>query len=181
VGAGMLALPAVCQNSGFVPSTVALSGCWVYMIATGLLVLEAGLAYPTRIVFDVTSNGDKNSYLYRVHTTSFLAPMGETVAEVCAEQRRMRRLHARGFVHVMGSGAGADAWSSSPAVTPATCACACHLLRSVLANVACMRTTYSPMLLILRPHATFVYDHPKPQTLYPKLQFLKPWTLNPGP
>jgi len=44
VGAGMLALPAVCQNSGFVPSTVALSGCWVYMIATGLLVLEVNLS-----------------------------------------------------------------------------------------------------------------------------------------
>lgn len=45
VGAGMLALPAVCQGSGFVPSTFALTGCWIYMLATGLLVLEVRL-YP---------------------------------------------------------------------------------------------------------------------------------------
>ena len=44
VGAGMLALPAVCQDSGFVPSTAALTGCWFYMISTGLLVLEVNLA-----------------------------------------------------------------------------------------------------------------------------------------
>jgi tyrosine-specific transport protein len=31
-------------RSGFVPSTVALSGCWVYMVATGLLVLEVNLS-----------------------------------------------------------------------------------------------------------------------------------------
>lgn len=43
VGAGMLALPAVCQSSGFVPSTVALVGCWGYMLATGLLILEVNL------------------------------------------------------------------------------------------------------------------------------------------
>lgn len=44
VGAGMLALPAVCQDSGFVPSTTALIGCWTYMVATGLLVLEVNLS-----------------------------------------------------------------------------------------------------------------------------------------
>ena len=43
VGAGMLALPAVCQDSGFVPSTVALVGCWLYMVTTGLLVLEVNI------------------------------------------------------------------------------------------------------------------------------------------
>ena len=43
VGAGMLALPTVCQDSGFVPSTVALTGCWGYMVATGLLLLEVNL------------------------------------------------------------------------------------------------------------------------------------------
>ena len=43
VGAGMLALPAVCQDSGFVPSTVALVGCWLYMVTTGILVLEVNL------------------------------------------------------------------------------------------------------------------------------------------
>ncbi len=43
VGAGMLALPSVCQESGAVPSTAALLACWAYMVATGLLVLEVSL------------------------------------------------------------------------------------------------------------------------------------------
>ena len=43
VGAGMLALPTVCQSSGFVPSTTALVLCWGYMLGTGLLVLEVNL------------------------------------------------------------------------------------------------------------------------------------------
>ena len=32
VGAGMLALPAVCETAGFVPSTTALILCWVRSI-----------------------------------------------------------------------------------------------------------------------------------------------------
>lgn len=44
VGAGMLALPAVCQDSGFVPSSFALVACWVYMVSTGLLVLEVNVS-----------------------------------------------------------------------------------------------------------------------------------------
>lgn len=43
VGAGMLALPSVCQRSGFVPSTCTLTVCWLYMVATGLLLLEVNL------------------------------------------------------------------------------------------------------------------------------------------
>ena len=43
VGAGMLALPAVCQQSGFVPSTCTLAACWLYMICSGLLLLEVNL------------------------------------------------------------------------------------------------------------------------------------------
>ena len=37
VGAGILALPAVTQAAGFVPSTVALTGAWMYMATTGSL------------------------------------------------------------------------------------------------------------------------------------------------
>ncbi|CAK8985639.1 unnamed protein product [Durusdinium trenchii] len=40
VGAGILALPAVTQPAGFVPSTVALTGAWMYMAITGLFVAE---------------------------------------------------------------------------------------------------------------------------------------------
>jgi len=40
VGAGILALPAVTQPAGFVPSTVALTGAWMYMATTGLFIAE---------------------------------------------------------------------------------------------------------------------------------------------
>eukprot|EP00435_Cladocopium_sp_Y103_P024509 s748_g6.t1 len=40
VGAGILALPAVTQPAGFIPSTVALTGAWMYMATTGLFIAE---------------------------------------------------------------------------------------------------------------------------------------------
>ena len=40
VGAGILALPAVAAEAGFVPSTIALLGSWVFMATTGLLIAE---------------------------------------------------------------------------------------------------------------------------------------------
>lgn len=40
VGAGILALPAVTQPAGFVPSTVALTFAWMYMAITGLFIAE---------------------------------------------------------------------------------------------------------------------------------------------
>ncbi|CAE7230269.1 tyrP [Symbiodinium sp. CCMP2592] len=40
VGAGILALPAVTQPAGFVPSTVALTFAWMYMAVTGLFIAE---------------------------------------------------------------------------------------------------------------------------------------------
>eukprot|EP00929_Paragymnodinium_shiwhaense_P097087 TRINITY_DN58851_c2_g1_i1.p1 TRINITY_DN58851_c2_g1~~TRINITY_DN58851_c2_g1_i1.p1 ORF type:complete len:477 (+),score=82.51 TRINITY_DN58851_c2_g1_i1:38-1468(+) len=43
IGAGVLALPAVTQPAGFVPSTVSLLGCWVYMVVTGLLIAEVAV------------------------------------------------------------------------------------------------------------------------------------------
>jgi len=39
VGAGILALPAVTQPAGFIPSTLALTGAWMYMATTGLLAV----------------------------------------------------------------------------------------------------------------------------------------------
>ena len=35
VGAGILALPSVAIESGFVPSSVALIGSWIFMVTTG--------------------------------------------------------------------------------------------------------------------------------------------------
>ncbi|KAL9234834.1 hypothetical protein vseg_009659 [Gypsophila vaccaria] len=43
VGAGILAIPAVTQESGFLASAVACIGCWAYMVVTGLLVAEVNL------------------------------------------------------------------------------------------------------------------------------------------
>ena len=43
VGAGILALPAVCQPAGFVASATAISGAALFSIVTGLLVSEVSL------------------------------------------------------------------------------------------------------------------------------------------
>jgi len=43
IGAGMLALPVVTSHAGFFPSLVILAVCWIFMMATGLLFLEATL------------------------------------------------------------------------------------------------------------------------------------------
>lgn len=43
IGAGMLALPVVTGLSGFFPAMVVNTVCWLFMLATGLLLLEATL------------------------------------------------------------------------------------------------------------------------------------------
>ncbi|CEM06813.1 unnamed protein product [Vitrella brassicaformis CCMP3155] len=43
VGAGILALPAVTLPSGVIPSSLTLILCWVYMVASGLLIAEVNL------------------------------------------------------------------------------------------------------------------------------------------
>lgn len=43
VGAGILALPTTAQDSGFLASSVALSGCALYSIITGLLLAEVNI------------------------------------------------------------------------------------------------------------------------------------------
>lgn len=44
VGAGVLALPAATESSGFVASSVALTAGWGFSILTGLLIAEARIA-----------------------------------------------------------------------------------------------------------------------------------------
>lgn len=39
VGAGILALPSVAIESGFIPSSAALIGSWIFMVTTGQLLL----------------------------------------------------------------------------------------------------------------------------------------------
>uniref|UniRef100_A0A2P2M7U9 Tyrosine-specific transport protein isoform X2 n=1 Tax=Rhizophora mucronata TaxID=61149 RepID=A0A2P2M7U9_RHIMU len=43
VGAGILAIPAVTQESGFLASAVVCVICWVFMVATGLLIAEVNV------------------------------------------------------------------------------------------------------------------------------------------
>ncbi|KMZ62605.1 putative Tyrosine-specific transport protein [Zostera marina] len=43
VGAGILAIPAVTQESGFIPSTIACILCWMYMVVSGLLIAEVNV------------------------------------------------------------------------------------------------------------------------------------------
>jgi tyrosine-specific transport protein len=43
IGAGMLAMPVVTGTFGFLPSLLVNTFCWLFMVATGLLVLEVSL------------------------------------------------------------------------------------------------------------------------------------------
>lgn len=43
MGAGILALPYTTQEAGFVPSTAALAGVYVFSVMTGLLLAEANI------------------------------------------------------------------------------------------------------------------------------------------
>ena len=43
VGAGILALPAFTMKAGFLPSSLSLTGAWLYMVTTGLLIAEVNL------------------------------------------------------------------------------------------------------------------------------------------
>ncbi|KAL6196025.1 hypothetical protein ACLB2K_031642 [Fragaria x ananassa] len=43
VGAGILAIPAVTQESGFLATAITCVFCWAYMVATGLLVAEVNI------------------------------------------------------------------------------------------------------------------------------------------
>lgn len=67
IGAGMLALPFVTSFSGFYPSLIIGCLCWLFMLATGLLFLEAVLWLPDGA--NVLSISKR-----------FLGPIGEWIA-----------------------------------------------------------------------------------------------------
>ncbi|MDF2939666.1 MAG: tyrosine-specific transport protein [Gammaproteobacteria bacterium] len=46
IGAGMLALPLISAQAGFIPALILLIGIWLLMTLTALLVLEVNLAFP---------------------------------------------------------------------------------------------------------------------------------------
>lgn len=46
IGVGMLALPVATGSSGFLPSMVTYLICWLFMLCTGLLILEVSLWMP---------------------------------------------------------------------------------------------------------------------------------------
>ncbi|XP_034213826.1 tyrosine-specific transport protein isoform X4 [Prunus dulcis] len=43
IGAGILAIPAVTQESGFLASAITCVLCWIYMVVTGLLIAEVNV------------------------------------------------------------------------------------------------------------------------------------------
>jgi tyrosine-specific transport protein len=51
IGVGMLALPVATGPAGFVPSVATYLACWVFMLCTGLLLVEVCLAMPNDTSF----------------------------------------------------------------------------------------------------------------------------------
>ena len=49
IGAGMLGLPVVSASAGLFPATLAMAVCYLFAIATGLLILEATLWFDHRV------------------------------------------------------------------------------------------------------------------------------------
>ncbi|CAE8626824.1 unnamed protein product [Polarella glacialis] len=72
VGAGILALPAVTQKVGFLPSSGALFLCWLYMATTGLLIAEVALA-------DMASSGKQATSLQSMASRT-IGPIGAFVS-----------------------------------------------------------------------------------------------------
>src|ERR1700677_2935169 len=46
IGVGMLALPVATASGGFIPSLAIYLLCWIFMLGTGLLILEACIWMP---------------------------------------------------------------------------------------------------------------------------------------
>jgi aromatic amino acid transport protein len=68
IGAGMLALPLISAQAGFIPALILLIGIWLLMTLTALLVLEVNLAFPI----------NKNNFNTMAMAT--LGPVGQFVA-----------------------------------------------------------------------------------------------------
>jgi tyrosine-specific transport protein len=49
IGAGMLGLPVLSANAGFIPSSLMFLICWLFMLTTGLLLLEVNLWFGEEI------------------------------------------------------------------------------------------------------------------------------------
>jgi len=49
IGAGMLGVPILCSVAGFIPSSVMFFLCWLFMMATGLLLLEVNLWFQEEV------------------------------------------------------------------------------------------------------------------------------------
>jgi len=49
IGAGMLGVPVLCSVAGYIPSAVMFFLCWLFMMTTGLLLLEVNLWFPEEV------------------------------------------------------------------------------------------------------------------------------------
>jgi len=74
VGAGILALPAVTQPVGFVPSSAGLLLAWLYMASTGLLIAEVALS-------DMASSGKVATSLQSMAART-IGPAGATLSSL---------------------------------------------------------------------------------------------------
>jgi len=74
IGASMLALPTVTHRAGFPPSALTLIAGWVYMCASGLLLLEVSAEVGSR----PEMTGREVNFISMVHTT--LGVFGEALA-----------------------------------------------------------------------------------------------------
>ena len=52
IGVGMLALPVATASGGFIPSIVVYLICWLFMLSSGLLILEACIWMPKKCQSD---------------------------------------------------------------------------------------------------------------------------------
>ncbi|KAK3259491.1 hypothetical protein CYMTET_31514 [Cymbomonas tetramitiformis] len=98
VGAGILALPAQTQASGFVASSSTLVACWLYMVVTGLLLAEVNLctlcelgsggvsltSMAQRTLGDLGTNVSVATYLLLHYTllVAYISKAGGLVAEI---------------------------------------------------------------------------------------------------
>jgi tyrosine-specific transport protein len=96
IGAGMLGLPVLSALAGFVPSTVMFILSWLFMVTTGLLLLEVNLWYQDDI--SIISLADRTLgmigkiigwagflFLFYALMVAYISGTGELISDLAAE------------------------------------------------------------------------------------------------
>ena len=98
VGAGILALPAVTKDAGYVPSSAVIVACWLYSCVTGLLIAETNIRLMCELgrggvsVLSMAKNtygktggvlaGSTYMFLHYALLVAYLARGGELLTEI---------------------------------------------------------------------------------------------------